>query len=75
MKPGYLSHALAIAYNKDKGMQAYDFMSGDDDYKRSLSNKTDDMLWLVIQRKRFKFAIEAQLISLARRFRKKLNQQ
>lgn len=66
LKPGLLSHALAAQYYMDQQMATYDFMAGDARYKASLSNVRCEMHWLVVQRKRWKFAMEERLREVKR---------
>ena len=58
IKPGYLAHAMAVVYNRDNAMQLYDFMHGFSRYKSSLSNLTENLVWLILQRPRLKFRFE-----------------
>ena len=67
--PGYVAHTLAIAYNSSKKMLAYDLMHGDTLYKRILCNRSQKLLWFVIQRKRLKFMVEKFAVGLVRRLR------
>lgn len=60
-KPGLVTHYLAIEENLDKGARIYDFMAGHGQHKRSLSNATRDMTWLVLQRNVLKNRLEQQL--------------
>ena len=69
LKPGYVAHALVIAYNQSKGIRIYDFMHGDARYKRSLGSRKVILYWVVVQRKRFKFAVEDAARTLLRKFR------
>lgn len=69
LMPGYVAHAIAIAYNKSKGMAVYDFMHGDALYKRILCNQNQKLLWVVLQRKRLKFAIENFAVDVVRRLK------
>ncbi|MES0328298.1 MAG: GNAT family N-acetyltransferase, partial [Gammaproteobacteria bacterium] len=69
-KPGYVAHAMAIVHNKAKGMAIYDFMHGESRYKKSLSNKSTNLYWVVLQRQRLKFSVEKIAVSVVRRFRK-----
>lgn len=66
LMPGYVTHVLAIAHNKAKGMTVYDFMHGDDLYKRILCNKKEKLIWLVLQRKRMRFVVENYAVRLVR---------
>lgn len=58
LMPGYVVHALAIDYNRDKGMKSYDLLHGDSLYKKLLCNKQQELFWLVVQRKRIRFLLE-----------------
>jgi CelD/BcsL family acetyltransferase involved in cellulose biosynthesis len=60
-KPGLVTHYLAIERNLDQGAAIYDFMAGYGQHKRSLSNATRDMTWLVLQRDLFKNRVEQKL--------------
>ena len=61
IKPGLLSHHLAIVMNRAAGQDCYDFMAGDMRYKRSLSNREGEMIWVRVQRPSLLFAAERQL--------------
>ncbi len=71
IKPGYLAHAMAVVYNRDNAMQLYDFMHGFSRYKSSLSDLTEDLVWLIWQRPRLKFRIENLAVTIVRALRKK----
>lgn len=45
-KPGLVSHALAAAYYKARGLRAYHFMAGAARYKTSLSNADETLTWV-----------------------------
>ncbi len=47
-KPGLTCHHLAIEQGLAEGRQCYDFLAGDDRYKRSLSNSAATLHWLTI---------------------------
>ena len=47
-KPGLTCHHAAIRKSLADGLDRYDFLAGDDRYKRSLSTGTDLMHWLEI---------------------------
>lgn len=66
LMPGYVIHALAIVYNKAKGMRMYDLMYGDSRYKRSLGNSSQKLYWVVLQRRRLRFVIERFMVGLVR---------
>lgn len=61
LKPGLLSHHLAIVLNRARGMQVYDFLAGDSRYKRSLANRQTELVWIVAQRPALRFALERAL--------------
>jgi CelD/BcsL family acetyltransferase involved in cellulose biosynthesis len=44
-KPGLSAHALAVQRAADAGDQAYDFLAGDQRYKRSLANRQTPLHW------------------------------
>lgn len=69
--PGYVVHALAIAYNSDKGMAVYDLMHGDSLYKRILCNRSRKLVWSVVQRQRLKFSLERLAVGVVRRCRQR----
>ena len=65
-KPGLVTHYLAIEENLSHGAKIYDFMAGQGQHKRSLSNATQDMTWLVLQRNILKNRLEQQLRRIKR---------
>jgi CelD/BcsL family acetyltransferase involved in cellulose biosynthesis len=50
LKVGLLAHALAIEHCRRQGLRRYDFLAGDDQYKRSLASGTRTLRWLVFRR-------------------------
>lgn len=50
LSPGIVSHYLLAQDCFERGMACYDFLSGDYPYKKSLSNKHDDLVWLRISK-------------------------
>ena len=69
LMPGYVAHTVAIAYNQSKGMAIYDLMHGEALYKRILCNRKQELLWLVLQRKQLKFAVENFVVGVVRYMR------
>ena len=67
LKPGLVSHYLAIEHNLVQRASTYDFMAGDRQHKRSLGTKAGELTWLVLQRPRAKFGLEYALRSLKAR--------
>jgi CelD/BcsL family acetyltransferase involved in cellulose biosynthesis len=50
LKPGLVTHALAIEQALGDGFAAYDFMAGENRLKASFASDWDDMVWLAVQR-------------------------
>ena len=69
LMPGYVAHTMAIAYNRSKVMRIYDLMHDDALYKRLLCNRKQKLLWVVLQRKQLKFAVENFAVSMVRYIR------
>ena len=44
-KPGLTCHAAAVRFASDRGLDAYDFLAGDDRYKRSLADGSYQQIW------------------------------
>ncbi|MEO5862536.1 MAG: GNAT family N-acetyltransferase [Burkholderiales bacterium] len=65
LKPGLVSHVLAIQAAMAGGFNYYDLLAGDGQYKRSLATHSETMRWIRLRRPRFAFRLEA----LARRVR------
>jgi CelD/BcsL family acetyltransferase involved in cellulose biosynthesis len=61
LKPGLVSHALAIEQALAEGFSVYDFMAGANRLKASFASHSDHMLWIAIRRP-----------SLRTRFRRRL---
>ncbi len=58
MKPGLVSHALAVRSYAARGLTIYDFLAGDSRYKASLASDEAELVWLVARRRKLKFAAE-----------------
>jgi CelD/BcsL family acetyltransferase involved in cellulose biosynthesis len=56
--PGLLIHALAVEHSAALGYSSYDFLAGDSQYKRSLSNESRSLWWGCVQQNRLKFGVE-----------------
>jgi len=69
LRPGYVSHCLAINYNAQRGLRYYDFMCGDADYKQVLGQASRPLLWVRLQRPRWKFTVENTLVAIYRRLK------
>lgn len=68
LKPGLVSHFLAIKHNLAEGARIYDFMAGDSRHKRSLGTDSHDLRWLVVQRPHVGLKIENTLRAVRRKF-------
>lgn len=71
-KPGLVSHYMAIRYNLSTSARIYDFMAGRAQHKTSLSTDAISMVWIVLQRDRFKYQLEDFLRSLKRKITRML---
>jgi len=60
LNPGIFCHYQNITWAASKGLLMYDFMPGDADYKKDLSNGeiSEHVEWLILRRPRVRFAIE-----------------
>lgn len=67
LKPGMVSHYLAIEYNLCHGAAGYDFLAGDYQYKKSLGTHAGEMTWAIVRRERLRFQVEEALRRLKRR--------
>lgn len=65
IKPGLVSHVLAIEQAIAGGFDYYDLLAGEGQYKRSLATNSEAMRWIRLRRPRIAFRLEA----LARRVR------
>lgn len=61
VKPGLVSHYLAIERHLAAGATVYDFMAGANQYKQSLSTDRAVMLWASARRDRLRFRLEESL--------------
>lgn len=68
-KPGLVAHHLLIDENLKRGARIYDFLMGDQRYKRSLATDEAHMCRLVVQRNSVKFRLENLAIRAYRMFR------
>ncbi|MBX3412969.1 MAG: GNAT family N-acetyltransferase [Pirellulales bacterium] len=66
LKPGLVSHTLAIELNRQLGHRVYDFLASEAQYKRSLATDSQEMVWAVLQRPRLQFDLERRLRQLKR---------
>lgn len=57
-RPGMVCHTLAISHYLSMGMETYDFLAGDQRYKRELSTAVGELTWTTLQRPRLRFHLE-----------------
>lgn len=57
-RPGMIAHLQAISHGIAGGLNAYDFMAGENRYKASLCTDQSELTWLVLQRPKFKLKLE-----------------
>jgi hypothetical protein len=69
LRSGYVSHLLAMELNARQGMRGYDFMPGNDEYKRVLARRGTAVASLRFQRRSLKFGLERAVVDTVRRFR------
>jgi hypothetical protein len=69
LRPGYVSHLLAMQFNASLGFKQYDFMIGDSEYKRTLAEANSPQITARLQRSRAKFGVERFLQALAETMR------
>jgi len=69
-RPGLVSHFLAICYAIENKCKSYDFLSGDAQYKRSLSNAQKNQSWLTIKNNTIQLVIEGYMLKWYRKIRK-----
>jgi hypothetical protein len=66
MKPGYVSHYLAINHNIQKNNRVYDFLAGKSQYKDSLATNDGKLYWLTLQKKCPKYFLENTMVKAVR---------
>jgi CelD/BcsL family acetyltransferase involved in cellulose biosynthesis len=67
LKPGFVSHYLAVRHSVNAGMRTYDFLMGNQRFKESLATDRGRMAWLVLQKPRIRFALEQAALTLRQR--------
>jgi len=50
IRPGLLTHALAVVRAREQGLRGYHFMAGDGRYKSSLANADEHLFWMTLRR-------------------------
>jgi len=57
VSPGLVVDYLCLAECQRRGLDQFDFMAGESDYKRHLSTHESELAWVVWRRPRLKFAV------------------
>lgn len=70
LKPGLVTHTLAIEHHLRAGMEAYDFMGGDNRYKMNMGQPGPDVVAYALQRKTLPMMIESAARGLKARLGK-----
>lgn len=66
LKPGLVSHVLCIEHHLARGMEAYDFMAGDNRYKTSLGQPGPRMIGVIFEQPTPMLRLESWLRTLKR---------
>lgn len=67
LKPGLCGHAALMQYFLEQGMDEYDFMGGESQYKQQLSEQENAFMTLRVHNGHWKFRMEEQARRLKRR--------
>jgi len=66
-RPGFLAHRVAIEKYLAEGLELYDFLAGDGDYKRMMSTHARTLNWLTVRRPGWRLALETLGILVGKR--------
>lgn len=61
VQPGFVCLVEAIEENARRGYRVFDFLGGNDKYKKVLSTHANELVWARLQRKRLRFSVENYL--------------
>lgn len=67
-KPGLMGHCLLMQYFLDQGVDVYDFMGGESQYKTQLANQTTGFATVRVHNGNLKFRLEQHARRLKRHF-------
>jgi CelD/BcsL family acetyltransferase involved in cellulose biosynthesis len=59
LRPGVVSHYLALVHNLRRGEAVYDFLAGRNQLKASFATESYALCWQVVERRRLAFRLEA----------------
>lgn len=71
LKPGFVTHACAIHYCLEQGLDEYDFLAGDQRYKKSMATDSRQLAWMVFRRTKLRL----QMIEFLRWVKHKLKKE
>lgn len=67
VRPGYISHCLAMLHNIEQGNYRYDFLPDEQEsYKKFFMEEGAPVFWVLVQRPRLKFLVERAMRQLRR---------
>ena len=69
LKPGLVTHALAIEQAARAGFAVYDFMAGENRLKASFASHWTEMVWLAVQAPSAVSWLDSRLVDLKKRMR------
>jgi CelD/BcsL family acetyltransferase involved in cellulose biosynthesis len=69
LKPGLVTHALAIEQAARAGFAVYDFMAGENRLKASFASDWTEMVWLAVQAPSAASWLDRRLVALKKRMR------
>lgn len=72
LKPGFLCHYLCMQLCYQNKLDAYYYLAGGEDYKKSLSANVDTLSWVCIRKSNKPFLVEDFLVNAVRYVRKLL---
>lgn len=67
LKPGFVSHYMAVQHSIEAGMKTYDLLMGNQRFKENLATDRGEMAWMVLQKPRIRFGLEQTALRLRRR--------
>lgn len=66
--PGFICHYFTILHNAVLGLDGYDFLEGEDDYKKSLSTDYNEMEDIIVHKRGIKQIVENLMVNLYKLF-------
>jgi hypothetical protein len=69
LRPGLVTHALAITHCRNQGLHEYDLMAGESQYKRALAQERRDIAWITLHRGTLASRLYIALREAKRRFK------